>query len=160
MRLFRDLRPRGARCRETIQLAVNALVSGYDAPALRMLAGLDLSDVPPTDSELDDYITRCFGELGCPAPTRDDCLSRYVHLVAEDITAGTLSPEEGARELKETYQGALFEGARVDAQLAQWTDLAERASWPFLHPEARAEVLEEARNLLVRSATAPSPHLE
>jgi hypothetical protein len=154
MALFRNSRPRGARCRETIHLAVDALVNGYDSPSLRMLAGLDLADEPPTDSEMDDYITRCFDEVGCPPPTRDECLARYVLLVAEDITSGALSPKEGAQELRETYLGALCIGAMVDAELAHWTDLAERASWPYLHPEAPAEVLKEARSLVPRSAGA------
>ena len=151
MGLFRAGGPLGSRRRATIKLAENAVVSGHESAALLMLAGLDLLDEPPTDSELDEYIARCFEEMGYPMPTRDECLSHYTCLVAEDIASGTISPKDGANELRDTYLAARWKGARVDLQVSRWTDLAENANWPYLNPDAPAEILGEARALLLRS---------
>ncbi|UOQ88146.1 hypothetical protein MUN74_12705 [Agromyces endophyticus] len=81
------------------ELATEALVSGWDSPALRTLAGQSPSDV--RDSA--DLFRLALSELDVELPDAETAEWRLARHVAGMIVAGTLSGASGARELWNTY---------------------------------------------------------
>ncbi len=81
---------------DVVDWAVDALVAGWDSPALEVLAGLDK---PPNDFEVDRYVDRALSELGVEMPRGPQVVHLYAVAIAGDILAGTISPYEGAREM-------------------------------------------------------------
>lgn len=72
-----------------------ALEEGFDAPTLRMLAGL-------TDDELDEaprLLGRALAELGVEVPAPRLALLRLAVLASADVLAERVSPNEGARRI-------------------------------------------------------------
>jgi hypothetical protein len=81
---------------DVVDWAVDALTSGWDSPALQVLAGLDK---PPNEFEVDRYVERMLSELGVEMPRGAQVVNLYVVAIARDILAATISPYDGAREM-------------------------------------------------------------
>lgn len=81
---------------DVVDWAVDALVVGWESPALEVLAGLEK---PPNEFEVDRYVERALSELGVEMPRGPQVVNLYAVAIAGDILAGTISPYDGAREM-------------------------------------------------------------
>jgi hypothetical protein len=139
--LVGELRGRGtAMGRDFVDWAVRALVDGHDAPALRVLAGLDLDGVPSAFAAADQF-RLALGELGIAAPPDDELIRRYVSDVAQQIVDGELAPQDAVARL---HREVLTPFAHP-ADLMAWCFL-----WEGLHPAGYASLEGEPLDSAVR----------
>src|SRR5436190_23269306 len=76
------------------EIGLRALMDGYDSPALRILAGLNSSQL----DEAPDYFHRPLVELRVPLPSGRDAAMRLGREVARPTPGGALAPHEGAEQ--------------------------------------------------------------
>src|SRR2546426_5939008 len=77
------------------RIAVDALEAGFDTPSLRRLAG----ELRPLLAETGPLFEEVLGELGVAIPDRSRAALVIAKSYATQITEGSLSPYEGAREI-------------------------------------------------------------
>jgi len=77
------------------QLATDAMEAGFDSPALRELAG----ELHPTLGASGPLFETILDEIGVGIPDRSRAGLVLARSYAAQITAGTLSPYEGARKI-------------------------------------------------------------
>ena len=126
------------------QIATDALVAGYDAPALWELAALPNADLS-TGTAL---FAQALEELGRPEPVRVELYRRLAIEFARQITEGEVGAYEGARHIAVEVAEACPE---VDVRA--FSDMVEE--WER-HPERRQEceaaIVAGARALLASLA--------
>lgn len=77
------------------KVASDALESGKDSPALRMLASLTVSEIAEAPK-----LFRCsLEELGFPVLSRLGAAHIYANGIAKQILSGEISPQDGANKL-------------------------------------------------------------
>jgi len=77
------------------RIAVDALEAGFDTPSLRRLAG----ELRPLLAETGPLFEEVLGELGVAIPDKSRAALVIAKSYAIQITEGSLSPYEGAREI-------------------------------------------------------------
>lgn len=128
---------------DLVGLAVDALVTGLDGPALAELAGMNAADVAS--------VREVFGlvavEQGLERSNEQAAIWQLVRHTARQIVDGTLEPIEGARWL---WREASYR-AEPEGDLRVFEGLASEADG---HPDDRAQlshaVVQEAVQLLAR----------
>jgi len=80
---------------EYAEWAISMLERDFDSPSLRILAGLDGSNL----FEADDYFRRVLRELHIPEPDFETSIRAYACELATRLVAGTLDAENGVRQL-------------------------------------------------------------
>lgn len=121
-------------------LAAEALVEGFDSPALRELAGLSRDEV----REARDLFRRALTELGATMPVEDASADDMVLFWASRMVAGTVAPADGANWVIR-YGEDLGWPERLTRLLglaSVWDD------WPEGRRETERNMLAEARALL------------
>ena len=98
--------------------ATTALVEGWDSPALRILAGLDVGQIPRI-WETAPYLERALTELSIPLSSADQVVREYVDEIASLILAGAVEPQVAVKEIH-TIAVSPLEHPR---DLQPWCDL-------------------------------------
>lgn len=100
---------------EYVDWAVSLLKQGLDSPSLRILAGLDSSNL----FEAEDYLRRTLRELRIDEPDFETSARTYACDLCKAIMTGTLAPRDGVAELCKVWVA---------------TDYAtEYSIWPYLN---------------------------
>ena len=125
------------------EVATEALVDGYDSPALRHAAGIRRQDVV----EARDVFLVALDELGIAIPSEEEACWEHAREVAHAIVNGHISPRQGASELWQLWHRMEREGdLRIFVGLAsEWDD------HPKLRTKYEVDIIAEARALLSRS---------
>ncbi len=101
-----------------VEWAVQALCDGFDSPALRLLAGLDLGG-QVSAFEAAEHFRTALAELRVDLPDQDSLIRTYVREIARDIADGALSPQAGVHRIHSEV-------------LAPFDHPADLMSWCFL----------------------------
>jgi hypothetical protein len=80
-------------------LALEALIAGYDGPALRELAGEHESW-----RDTNDVFERAVAELGMQVPSEEEALVTLIRAIACDVLNGSVPLLEGARDIETIYE--------------------------------------------------------
>ncbi|MBE2200490.1 MAG: hypothetical protein IAE79_17880 [Anaerolinea sp.] len=80
--------------KDHIDWAVNALIEGFEAPSLTILAGLDLGGMV-SSFEAEDYFDKSVQELELILPDDETILRLYFSEVVHQIAAGKIDPKQG-----------------------------------------------------------------
>jgi len=98
VRLFAKWHLGSANAKDAAQWATDALEDGFDSPALRQLAGLDLN-LLASRHEAKDILRKAIGELSIPFPEKGAALRSYAAYIAGEIESGRLDPVSGVKEV-------------------------------------------------------------
>lgn len=130
---------------QLIRLALDALISGVDTPALRRLAGLTRAEEPDAHDLFEEVIR----ELGlAPPDTPMEATWELVRWWCRLMVDGDLSPEEGGRLVWSVwgdlrYPEALRPLIGCVSLWEDWNDADERPREAY-----RQDIVEAARRLL------------
>jgi hypothetical protein len=124
-----------------VDWAATALAGGWDSPSLRILAGLDLGQLPSV-FETSRYLDHVFQELGIVVADAEVVVRNCVHHLAAEIAAGRLDPKKGVDLIHLVAVAPLSH----PADLQPWCDLGDG-----LDPRTRAPVVDSELNGLIRS---------
>jgi hypothetical protein len=129
---------------ELVDWATKTLATGYDSPALVILAGADLDSVPIVSETLPLFV-RALTELGVAVPADEDGLLRArAKTIARHILNGDVTPSQGVAMMEKEVVSPL--GHPRD--LMAWCYLSSD-----LHPETFDDLNEqELTDLVLRLA--------
>ena len=130
-----------ATAQDMVDWAVTALAGGWDSPSLRILAGLDLGELPSV-FEANPYLDRALHELGFEVPDHEVVVRDYVDQLAAEIAGGRLNPKDGVDLIHLVAVSPLSH----PPDLQPWCDLSDG-----LDPHVRAPVDLSALDDLIRS---------
>ena len=141
----------GDRLAENLpDVAGDALVAGYDSPALRELAGLRGGD----SEELRKLFRKALQELNEPLPAPSEAGLSLARRIASEIVKGTIRPYEGARQIwwkiyvrfPDLEELVVFVGCA-----SEWEDDRRHRE------DYERDIVEESRKLLSRAAPGTTP---
>jgi hypothetical protein len=121
---------RHATASEMVQWATAAMVAGWDTPALRVLAGLDVGQLPSI-WETAPYFDRALVELGTQEAELALLAREYVAEIAHAIVEARIGP----REAVEMIHGSVVSPLDHPSDLQGWCDLNDG-----LDPRTRAPI--------------------
>ena len=124
--------------RDYIDWAVNALSEGFDTPALRRLAGLDLEGTAVAEDARAEWRAACV-ELEIQAPSKQGAVKAYVANLAREIVEGRIGPVAGA----ERIHAEVLTPLNHPQDLMAWCFLWEGLS-PDSYRELEGVALDEA----------------
>lgn len=125
---------------DCVQWATDALAGGWDSPALRILAGLDLGQLPSV-WDATPYLERSLAELHIPLPDREWIVRQYVDDLALQIVRGRIPP----REAVEIVHRVAIAPLSHPLDLQPWCDLSGGLDPHSRAPVGEAHVDEEIR---------------
>jgi hypothetical protein len=129
------------------KVATELLVNGVDSPALRELAGLDLSSFDFRDGL--DLLDQAVVEMALAEPSIEERLTLTAALIAYQCTSGALSPRQVTRRF---YSFAVHEDYPTEPpEIMEFYQLDD--GWDSVAMEAQAmdgRVIDKARALLQR----------
>ena len=96
--LFAKWHLNSATAAHAAQWATDALEDGFDSPAVRELAGLDLDPLASV-FEAEHVLLQALRELSIPFPEKATALRAYAVFLAGEISAGRLDPVAGVRKV-------------------------------------------------------------
>jgi hypothetical protein len=134
-------------------LAVQALLRGCDSPSVAVLAGLNRPTLGDIEVELRDLLL----ELRISRPSQRAALKAMVDHVAHGIVAGTVAPNQGARQIW-AYENELDSAWNEPALREQFRPFVGLASQQEDDPDHAsqydAEIVGEAQALIERGGLA------
>jgi hypothetical protein len=123
---------------DSVRWAVDALSDGYDFPSLRILAGLDLGQLP-NSFEAGALVEAALNELAVPGEDRDARARRYVREVCAEMLDGRLNPLSGV----ELIHRRVITPLKHPADLMAWCYLSEgNSAGNDLHKSRRSDLIE------------------
>jgi hypothetical protein len=129
-------------------LAVEAMLGGWDSPSLRLLAGM----APRADArDIRDTFLSAARELGRELPGHNDAVKRLVNLYSSEIVEGQFTPYEGARLIARLGYDRLYRVADQDEVLT-FVALEDEHSgrWGRSTGDVDAEIVQVAREIVDR----------
>ena len=135
VRLLAEYSYENATATAMVGWAVTALSGGWDSPSLRVLAGLDLGQLP-SFFEAAPYLVRAMEELGVLVPPGEELVRAFVDQVATDILSGRMDPREGVADIHRVAVSPLSH----PPDLQPWCDLDEGFDPQIRAPAPAAEV--------------------
>ena len=110
---------------DLVQVGVQALKHGFDSPSLRILAGLNASEVEEARRMFD----RALSELDLEVPSKRDAVVNLAREIAKEILAGTTEAYYGAKRIWDlTLHASSEELPELDSFVyaaSEWDDRPE-----------------------------------
>ena len=126
-------------------LAVEAIVDGYDSPSLRRLSGARGCD----SEEIRSLLIKALHELELPLPSEEEAALSFAERIASEVLKGNVAPYEGARNIwHEIYvKFPMISQLRVFVGLASEyeDDIKNRASY-------ESQIMEECEMFIQHSS--------
>jgi len=130
--------------RELAAAATQALVEGYDGPALREIAGT----VDPAIRDVAAVFERVLGELRAPQASRDEAALILAKRYAAQIRDGSLSPYTGAKAIWRELFYELRPGDHTLDPFIYWADEFDDTRDPERQKLCESAILDSARQLV------------
>lgn len=127
-----------------VEWATSALAAGFDSPALRSLAGLDLEQVVQS-SEAKPLVEAALRQIGVPELTFEEAARRYLREVALGVVSGQLAPRLAANLVHSRVVGPLQHPKDLMAWCYVWEGNTADCSRPLEAGEEDAEIMSVAR---------------
>jgi hypothetical protein len=142
--------------KRAVQWAVDALSDGYDAPSIRLLAGLDLEG-PPHSPDAEPLLQAALRELELPETDPKARAFEYLREVAAAIVAREVTPEEGVNLIHRLVLSPLGHPAELQAWCFLWEGNAADCSRPLDGSEIDRAIVDYAKAFLGTSAGGSWP---